>query len=241
MEKYIKIILLIIGILLLLNVLMLFSILGFRTAFILQGGVAISFIIYAIFLNRIPKEIHIIAGILAFIPIAFASFLGIYGNANNADYNEDVVIVLGAAVHGDQVSIHLARRLDAAIEYHRQNPDAMIIVCGGQGPGDIMTEALAMERYLIERGVPQDRIIQEDMSTSTYENLYFAKGILDEYFPDGFQAVLITNDFHIFRAVSMASRMGMFVNHIGAYTEWYTLPVHYLREMAAVVNMWIFL
>ena len=241
MEKYMKIILLTIGVLLLLNIMVLFTVLGFRSVFILQGGLAASFIMYAVYLDRIPKQVHISLVVLAIVPIAFSSFLAIYGNMNNADYNEDVVIVLGAAVRGDQVSIPLARRLDAAVEYHNRNPDAMIIVCGGQGPGDIMTEALAMERYLVERGVPIDRIIQEDMSTSTYENLSFAQEILDEHFPDGFQAVVITNDFHIFRAVSIASRLGMSVNHIGAHTQWYTIPMQYLREMAAVVNMWVFL
>lgn len=241
MKRYIRIALLIIGILLLINLLWLFQILSFRLGFVLQGGVAAVFITHSAFFNKISRGINIMIGVIYLVPIFFASFLAIYGNGDNADFNEDVVIVLGAAVHGEEVSLHLARRLDATIQYHHQNPEAMIIVCGGQGLGDIMTEALAMERYLVARGVPRELIIQEDKSTSTYENLSFAKVILSEYFPDGFQAVLITNDFHIYRSVQIASHLEIPVNHIGAHTEWSTLLVHYLREMLAVIRMWIFL
>jgi len=178
-------------------------------------------------------------GILCLIPICFSLFLGIYGNVSTADYTENVVIVLGAGIRGEEVGAHLARRLDTAIDYLRRNPNAVVIVCGGLGVGEVITEAEAMARYLIRHGVSPDRIIKEDRSTSTYENLTFAREILDEYFPDGFRAVLVTNDFHIYRTASLARRAGLYVNRLGAPTPLSALPANYLREMAAVVNMWL--
>jgi len=89
---------------------------------------------------------------------------------------------------------------------------------------------------LTARGIPRDKILLEELSTSTYENLVFAREILEEHFSDGFRAVLITNDFHIYRAVRTARRAGIDVNRIGAYTNWYTWPVNYLREILAVLN-----
>jgi len=205
----------------------------------MQGLISICLMLYAIFFNKIPKKIHILTTSLCLIPAVFALFLFAYGNMSNVDYTEDVVIVLGAGVNVEAVSRPLANRLNAAIDYWEQNPNAYIIVCGGLGNRAVITEAEAMARFLIARGVPPDQILLEDMSTSTYENLAFAKIILNEHFPHGFRAVLITNDFHIYRAVRTARHVGLDVSHVGAHTNVSTWPVNYLREMLAVMHMWV--
>jgi len=206
--------------------------------FVMQAVISVCLILYALFFRRIPKKIHALAVILCLIPVVFALFLGIYGNVSNVDYSEDAVIVLGAGVHGETVSKPLARRLDAAINYWEQNTDSRIVVCGGLGNRAAITEAEAMARYLTARGVPMESILLEDQSTSTYENLSFAQEILNDNFPDGFRAVIITNDFHIYRALRTAQHIGIPAGHVGAYTDWYTWPANYLREMLAVINMW---
>ncbi|MCL2563066.1 MAG: YdcF family protein [Oscillospiraceae bacterium] len=231
--------LLLIGLLSLANVTFLYLVANPTMGFHLQLAISIGLIVYAICFNWISKKIHIAIGLLALIPIAFVLFLFIYGNVSNVDYNEDVVIVLGAGIHGETVSRPLARRLDAAIDYWNRNPDAYIVVTGGLGNRATITEAEAMARYLIRRGVPAERILLEELSTSTYENLVFAKEILDEHFPDGWRAAVITNDFHIYRSVRTARAVGIDAGRIGAYTEWYTWPVNYLREMLAVVQLWV--
>jgi len=208
--------------------------------FFLHVILSVFVILYAVFYRKIPRKIHIIAGTLCLILICFSLFLGIYGNINTADYTEDVVIVLGAGIRGEEVGAHLARRLDTAADYLSRNPDAVVIVCGGLGAGELITEAEAMARYLIRYGISPERIIKEDRSTSTYENLTFAREILNEYFPNGFRAVLVTNDFHIYRAVSLARRAGLYVNRLGASTPLSALPANYLREMTAILNMWLF-
>jgi len=235
----VRIILIIAGLLLLANVAMVLSVSNPTIGFAMQGALSLFLIAYGVLFNKIPKKVNIAAGIACVFPIAMVLFLGIYGNVSNADYTEDVVIVLGAGVIGERVTRPLASRLDTALYYWQRNPDAYIIVTGGLGNRATITEAEAMARYLQRRGVPQNRILLEEYSTSTYENLKFARAILDEHFAGEYSAVLVTNDFHIYRAVQTAQRVGLYVNRRGAYTDWYTWPVNYLREMLAVVNMWM--
>lgn len=240
MTTIIRIIFFIIGMLVLANVVLLLRVSNPTVGFALQAMAAVVVMAYAVFFNYIPKKIHIALGISSLIPIIFVLFLGIYGNVSNTTYNEDVVIVLGAGIIGETVTRPLASRLNTAFYYWQKNPNAYIIVCGGLGNRAIITEAEAMARFLIRRGVPPEKILLEDRSTSTYENLTFAKEILDEHFPYGFRAVLVTNDFHIYRAINTAHRIGIDANRMGAPTDWYTWPVNYLREMLAVVYMWVF-
>ena len=240
MKIALRIVIFLLGTLLLANGILLFRVSDFTIGFAAQWGVAIFVMLYAVIFNRISRKLHIATVISCLFPVVLVTFLFIYGNSSNVDYTEDVVIVLGAGVIGDRVTRPLASRLDTALYYWRRNPDAYIIVCGGLGNLATITEAEAMARYLAARGVPRERILQEELSTSTYENLIFAKEILNEHFPEGFRAVLVTNDFHIYRSVRTARRAGIDVNRIGAYTTWYSWPVNYMREMLAVLHMWVF-
>jgi len=205
-----------------------------------QYTVSVILVLYAIIYERIPRKIHAAAGGICLIPVAVAVFLAVYGNSFNVDYTEDVVIVLGAGLHQGEPGVHLTARLDTAIAYLNQNTDAIVIVCGGLGARQSITEAESMKLYLTARNVPPERVIMEKRSTSTYENLVFAREILDRRFPNGFRAVLVTNDFHVYRAASIAKRAGINVTPLGAPTPWFTLAANYLRETAAVTRMWIF-
>ncbi len=177
----------------------------------------------------------------ACIEAVLVGFLGLYGNCDNVTYNEDAVIVLGAGVRGDRVTVPLARRLDEAVKYHKQNPDALIVVTGGQGYQESVTEASAMEKYLLERGVSGGKIIKEEKATSTNENMRFSKEILDGYFKEDYSIVVITNKFHIYRGVEIAKTEGFEqVTHKGASIKWYNVMPCYLRESLAVLKMWVF-
>lgn len=238
--KIIRIILVLLGLLSLANLFIVLQVSNPTIGFALQGALSLAMIGYAAFFNKIPTKIHITAGILCIFPVVLVIFLFIYGNISNVNYTEDAVIVLGAGVRGERVTRPLARRLDAAFYYWQQNPDAYIVVTGGLGNRATITEAEAMARYLVERGVPREAILLEELSTSTYENLTFAKEILDEHFLGEFRVVVITNDFHLYRGVQTARRVGLDVTRLGAYTDWYSWPVNYLREMLAVINFWVF-
>jgi len=196
--------------------------------------------LYAVFFKKLSNKFRIIIGVAFLIPLVFISFLAIYGNRGSPTFNEDVIIVLGAGTRTEHPRSPLARRLNTAVYYFERNPNAYVIVCGGLGERAAITEAEAMARHLYERGIPRERILLEDLSTSTMENLTFAQEILNEHFPDGFTAVVISNDFHMFRAVSMARGLGMDVNHLGASTPAHLLMENYLREMLAVLHFWVF-
>jgi len=228
-----------IGALLFINVLLL-GLAAWHHGHTIQVALSVAVLLYAIFFHKIPFKIHISVGIACVIPVVFTAFLAVYGNMEHVDYNEDVVIVLGAGLRDGEVGGHLASRLDTALDYLARNPQAIVIVCGGLGANQPVTEAEAMARYLIARGVPPENILLEDLSTTTYENLLFAKEILNEHFPDGFRAALVTNDFHIFRASALAQQKDIDASPLGAPTPWHSFTVNYLREMLAIVNMWVF-
>ena len=149
--------------------------------------------------------------------------------------NADAVIVLGAGIHGDQVTRLLAKRLNAAFSYWESNPDTLIVVSGGQGPGETISEAEAMRRYLLSKGVPESSVLMEDAAASTQENFRFSKQLLDAYFGREYSTVYVTNDFHVFRAGLVAKKEGLTAHGLSSQsTEWYVLPNCYLRETAAV-------
>ncbi len=167
-------------------------------------------------------------------------FLGFYGNCDTVDYKEDALIVLGAAVHWETVSLPLKYRLDRAAEYAKKNPGAVIVVSGGQGAQESVTEALAMERYLMNCGVTNP-IVKEEQATSTYENFLYSKEILDERFGKEYRVAFVTNDFHIYRSEQMARKTGFSsVARLHGKTAWYNIFHNYLRESLAVTKLWVF-
>ena len=168
---------------------------------------------------------------------AYTVFLIIYGASESTNYEEDVIIVLGCGIRGEQVTESLKLRLDRAIEYYYENPDAVIVVSGGKGPQESITEALAMERYLISEGIPAHRIIKEELSTDTYENFMYSKEILDDYFEDAYSIVYVTNDYHTFRAGVIARSAGYEeITYCSAETTWYTKTSSCLRECVGILR-----
>ena len=117
----------------------------------------------------------------------------------------DWIIVLGAQVRGTYITNSLRRRLDRALEYLEEFPDVRVIVSGGQGPGEAVSEARAMADYLIRKGIPADQIRLEDKSTSTRENLSFSRKYADA---EKDKVGIVTNDFHIFRSSVIARQEG---------------------------------
>ena len=184
------------------------------------------------------KYLKIIICIFVVAEIIFLSFLYCHGRFDTTDYTEDVVIVLGTGLRGDVVSYSLKNRLDKAVEYHKQNPDALIVVSGGQGVQETVTEGYAMEKYLISKGIDKDKIIKEEKSTSTSENMRFSKVILDKIIDKQYSINVITNDFHTFRSVWIAHREGFDnVNYLSCKTPIYDVLPSYLRETLAIFKV----
>lgn len=125
-------------------------------------------------------------------------------NAKGAD-NADYLIVLGAQWRTTGPSKVLKYRLDRAVRYLRLNPDTKVIVSGGQGFNEPISEAQGMYDYLVAAGVRSERILMEDRSTNTYENLKFCGEMLDKAEDT---VVIVTNNFHVFRAEKLAKAGG---------------------------------
>ncbi|MCL2437080.1 MAG: YdcF family protein [Clostridiales bacterium] len=162
-------------------------------------------------------------------------------SSNLSANNTDAVIVLGAGLNGTQVSTVLAKRLDKAVEFYHENPHVMIVVAGGQGEDQIVSEAFAMRKYLVARGVNEDNILLEDRSTSTRENFAFSKIVLDEFFGDRpYTTAYITNDFHCRRAGRFAEMAGLDTYFIPARTPLFAFPAYLAREYLAYVYLMLF-
>lgn len=121
--------------------------------------------------------------------------------ADESDAPVSAVIVLGAGVNGETPSLTLRTRIDAAAAYLEEHPDVPVVLSGGQGPGEAITEAECMRRALVRRGVDESRLYPEERSTSTQENLRYSRAILEELGVDPAQRVaIVTSDFHHCRA-----------------------------------------
>lgn len=187
-----------------------------------------------------------------FIPICygvgclFLLFLGslmlrALDRGEHGDY--DALIVLGAAVHGDRVTWVLSNRLDAAYDYAAAHPDTVLVVSGGQGGGESVTEASAMAKYLITKGVDPGRILLEERAESTAENFAFSKAILDERLGTDASIGFVTTRFHVYRASRVAQKEGIFAKGLGAPDVWYIALNNFLRECVGIcwytVKGWI--
>lgn len=146
--------------------------------------------------------------------------------------NPEYVIVLGAGIKEDgSPTLTLLNRLEKCVVYAGKNPEARIIVSGGQGKNEPEPEAQAMAKYLVERGISPDRIIIEDKSTSTMENFKFSKMLMEK---DVKEVAFITNDFHVFRSSILARRNGITAYGYPTPTPGIVLINSYLREFFAL-------
>lgn len=234
----------ILGAVLLIDALVLSLVINFNIGLVAVGILGLVLLLSGIVLERIIKWGSrgwrkgflglIFIGILGFVMCT--SMLAIYGQVDTVTYKEDALIVLGAGIHGETVTMPLKYRLNSAVDYHKKNPEALIVVSGGQGSDELITEALAMERYLVKRGVPKAKILKEEASTSTFENFVFSKRLLTKVLKTDFKVAFTSNDFHLFRAQQIATAAGLNATRKHALIDWYILPVVYVREVLAVAK-----
>lgn len=150
----------------------------------------------------------------------------------------DYVIVLGARVRENQPTRALRKRLDKAMEYAGENPDTILILSGGQGPDEGISEARCMYNYMEEKGMDTSRLRMEDQSTSTLENLRFSASFLDRKKD---RIGIVSNNFHIFRAMLLAKEEGYEqIWGIPAQSDLCMQPHYVLREICALLKLIIF-
>ncbi|WP_246231530.1 YdcF family protein [Sporosarcina jiandibaonis] len=132
-----------------------------------------------------------------------------------ASGSNEYAIILGAKVNGEIPSLSLQYRLDAALDYAQQHPHVYLILSGGQGAGEHISEAEAMTRFLVENDITEERLLFEDMSTSTYENLLYSIEKIPDYIEE---ITIITSDYHLARAKRIARSLGFQADVVAAET-----------------------
>lgn len=147
------------------------------------------------------------------------------------------MVVLGCKVQGEAPSLMLQERLDAACVYLSEHEDTICILSGGQGTDEDISEAECMYRYLIDRGIAPERLYLEDRSVSTRENLQFASEIIEE---EGLSRnlLIVTSEFHTYRAGRIAEELGMEYGSAPGRTAWWLLPTYYIRELYGILQQW---
>ena len=177
----------------------------------------------------------VICGILAVI-LTFTGLCihitGLYKYSPQGDF--DAVMILGAGLWGTTVSPSLKHRLDAAAGYILEHDIKTVLVSGGQGPNELVSEAYAMKEYLVKSGVDEDSIIMEDKSTSTRENFSFSKPLLDEALGDSYRVLFVTNDFHCPRSGLIAKKTGLDADFLPAEADKQTNNWNLMREYLAL-------
>jgi hypothetical protein len=203
--------------------------------------ITFTFSIFYKYINKSSKTIpYRICFMIAFIIIFLTIFISIFMiiGASKKPKENATVVVLGCKVIGKTPSLTLYERLNATKKYMLDNPNSKAIVSGGQGADEIISEAEAMYTFLVNNGISPDRIIMEDKSTSTRENLLFSFDLIKKHNLSEDLAI-VTNDYHEYRAITIARKLKLKAGAVPAKTAWWLLPTYYVRELYAVLWEWI--
>ena len=186
------------------------------------------------------KKVFIPLAIVALICFVALEAVVISGAIQKDRTKADYIVVLGAGLRGDQLSLTLKQRLDATLICEQGET---IVVTGGQGWNETIPEAVAMRRYLIEQGIPSERILVESKSTDTNENLDNAKEMIEAHSGknlSNLKVKIISSDYHCFRAKMIAKRHGYTqVTAYGAGSHPLLIPSFYTREGLALVKSFL--
>ena len=149
-----------------------------------------------------PPSSRLVAGYFA------VSFLQVWSTGRTDQARPvDAIVVMGAAQYDGEPSPQLAARLDHVVELWPQGIAPLVVVTGGNRPGDRFTEAQASAAYLTERGVPADAIVLEDRGTTSYESLQGVAGLLGERGLD--DVLIVTDPYHALRSRLIAEDVGL--------------------------------
>lgn len=195
----------------------------------------------------VPVWMSVILGVVLAVGIlSFSVTEGkiIHGMTSEPEEELDYLIVLGAQVKKTVPSKALGLRLQKACEYLKEHSQTKAVLSGGQGSGEEIAEAECMYRYLTEHGIPEERLLKEECSTTTRENLMYSARVLADSRQEvttetvlGSKIGLVSNNFHIYRALLLAEKFGYRkVYGVPAASDW-KLQIHYMvREYFAVLK-----
>ncbi|MFJ7732779.1 YdcF family protein [Lysinibacillus sp. NPDC097231] len=156
-------------------------------------------------------------------------------------YEPNYIIALGSGLIGNRVPPLLASRLDEAVKQYKKYGDRpYIIVSGGQGNDEKVSEAYAMKTYIVDvHQIPAHKVLMEDQSTNTEQNMVFSKIIMDKHARGKtYRSIFVTNNFHVFRASIYAKKAKLDAQGIGSKTAFYYVPNAFTREFIGLLEMY---
>jgi uncharacterized SAM-binding protein YcdF (DUF218 family) len=182
--------------------------------------------------------------IISAVVLCFIFFIYTVGSIINMGLNakpqkSDVIIVLGCRVYGTEPSPMLKERLNEGIKLFNQGYGNYIIVSGGKGPGEDITEAEAMQTYIISKGVDKSKIIIEDRSTSTFENISYSSEIMHKH--GLYTSIIVSNKYHLKRTSLMAKKNNINASYSGVFAKRYVSYEisGFLREILALWKFYV--
>lgn len=187
---------------------------------------------------RILWILLIVGTLAASVTLGFILRSAYPGQIPSCDY----IVVLGAGVRGTVPSMSLQERIDAAYDYLVAHPNSTAVLSGGQGKGEDITEAACMYRELTAMGIDSSRLLLEEASTSTIENLMFSLDVIEAKTGNRPLSIgIVSSQYHIFRAKLFAKSLGLDPTGIPGKVSWFPLNLNYYpREVIAVWKYFVF-
>lgn len=194
-------------------------------------------VIKTIWSKKAGKILISIASILACVSIIVGSvtFANIVKYSEKTEKTTEYAILLGCKVNGDKPGVFLNQRINTAVNFLVENPNSKIILSGGQGNNENISEAQCMYNELLAKGISADRMIIEDWSTNTEENFKNSKDLMSKHGVDIDELTVITNDFHEYRASQFAIKQGITTYPYPCKTVWNGYMPFATREFIAVI------
>lgn len=175
-------------------------------------------------------------GLAAFVVLSGVLFFGFERYSGSG--GSETVVVLGCQIRGDRPSKMLGHRLDTAAEILNQQPDSMCIVSGGQGNDEDYSEAEIMKKVLMKHGIAEGRIILEEQSTNTQENISYSGELIKQEHLNT-DIILVTDFYHQYRSNYLAQKQGLHSQGAPCYTNPALVFSYWVREMLAAVKTYI--
>lgn len=191
-------------------------------------------------MKKVFKIIGAFVGLILLISVICLTLILSKSTDRTAENSTDIktILVLGSRINQNKKPAKITQeRLDAALLLAKNNPQAKIIVSGAKGADEPVSEAFSMKNYLITHHISADRIISEDKAGDTAENIAYSK----KYF-DG-KTVIVTSDFHLYRALYLAKQEGVKVEGFAAKTKANNLlyyPNYYGHEILGLIYAFVF-
>ena len=220
---------------------------GYRMSALVFLALTVWLALFALFSRRNTRVSRVMRALLALaivigLPLFLVAEIPVLRDARGSeDTTAPWLIVCGAGVNGSTPSRSMTDRLERALVWMDENPDSTVILSGGQGPGEDVSEAQAMYDWLAERGVDTARLLLEDKSASSYENLVNSLAIIQANGGDtAGKIAILSSEYHLHRLGWMAKKLGCQPVLVPARTTKFSLFLNYaIREACAMWRFWL--